>query len=259
MTRTRRLQYENFTFKQLMELDACTRCGECITWCPTYAEKETEAITPLGKIEQMRRFATREYGVWARLFGPRTISDESLTIHSEGAYDCTLCARCHEVCPVNIDTRPLWIAMREQLVVAGVLSGADGPNARSCGRHAQQPWGNRTRTVRPGRPIWIGSRRCLRPVSRRIWSTSWAVCRRSSPWPTRYPRAWRRYWIRLASLLPLWASEEWCCGFPLIIAGMGSEVEETVRHNVQAVRHSGASRLVVTCPSCYHTWKDTYP
>jgi heterodisulfide reductase subunit D len=53
--------------------------------------------------------------------------------------------------------------------------------------------------------------------------------------------------------------DEWCCGFPLIIAGMGDAATKSVRHNVEAVRKTGAKRLVAACPSCYHTWKDEYP
>jgi Fe-S oxidoreductase len=53
--------------------------------------------------------------------------------------------------------------------------------------------------------------------------------------------------------------EEWCCGFPLEIAGMGRHAHALARHNVEAVKSSGARRLVTTCPSCYHTWAHEYP
>jgi heterodisulfide reductase subunit D len=53
--------------------------------------------------------------------------------------------------------------------------------------------------------------------------------------------------------------EEWCCGYPLLMAGMGSQAEETVRHNVAQVRSLGAARVVTTCPACYHMWKHFYP
>jgi Fe-S oxidoreductase len=53
--------------------------------------------------------------------------------------------------------------------------------------------------------------------------------------------------------------DEWCCGFPLEIAGMGHEVPELARHSVETVRAIGARRLVTTCPSCYHTWAHQYP
>jgi len=53
--------------------------------------------------------------------------------------------------------------------------------------------------------------------------------------------------------------EEWCCGFPLIIAGMGDEARKFMLHNVEAIQRTGARRLVTSCPSCYHTWKHDCP
>jgi heterodisulfide reductase subunit D len=53
--------------------------------------------------------------------------------------------------------------------------------------------------------------------------------------------------------------EEWCCGYPLLLAGMGAQAEETVRHNVSEVRQIGAQRVVTTCPACYHMWRHFYP
>jgi heterodisulfide reductase subunit D len=53
--------------------------------------------------------------------------------------------------------------------------------------------------------------------------------------------------------------EEWCCGYPLLMAGMGARAEETVRHNVERVRGLGVQRVVTTCPACYHMWRHFYP
>ncbi len=53
--------------------------------------------------------------------------------------------------------------------------------------------------------------------------------------------------------------EEWCCGYPLLMAGMGAQAEETVRHNVKRVRDLGVQRVVTTCPACYHMWRHFYP
>jgi Fe-S oxidoreductase len=53
--------------------------------------------------------------------------------------------------------------------------------------------------------------------------------------------------------------EEYCCGFPLVIAGMGKDAHALMRHNVEAARAMGAKKLVAACPSCYHTWKHEYP
>ncbi len=53
--------------------------------------------------------------------------------------------------------------------------------------------------------------------------------------------------------------EEWCCGYPLLMAGMGSRAEDTLRHNLARLEEIGAQRLVTTCPACYHVWKHSYP
>ncbi len=51
--------------------------------------------------------------------------------------------------------------------------------------------------------------------------------------------------------------EEWCCGYPLLSAGL--PVSELITHNLDRVKALGAKTLVTTCPSCYHMWKSHYP
>jgi heterodisulfide reductase subunit D len=51
---------------------------------------------------------------------------------------------------------------------------------------------------------------------------------------------------------------EWCCGFPLIGAGMSKEVEGLIQRNIEGVKGKGAQSIVFTCPSCYHTWHEEY-
>jgi heterodisulfide reductase subunit D len=53
--------------------------------------------------------------------------------------------------------------------------------------------------------------------------------------------------------------EEWCCGYPLLMAGMAAQAEETIGHNLARLKEIGAQRLVTTCPACYHMWKHFYP
>jgi heterodisulfide reductase subunit D len=53
--------------------------------------------------------------------------------------------------------------------------------------------------------------------------------------------------------------QEWCCGYPLLALGEIEEARRLAQHNVARVREMGAGRLVTTCPSCYHMWKEIYP
>jgi heterodisulfide reductase subunit D len=52
--------------------------------------------------------------------------------------------------------------------------------------------------------------------------------------------------------------EEWCCGFPMIGAGIPERVRDMTEHNLEKVKKLGAKRVVFTCPSCYRTWQEYY-
>jgi heterodisulfide reductase subunit D len=53
--------------------------------------------------------------------------------------------------------------------------------------------------------------------------------------------------------------QEWCCGYPLLAIGEIEEVRRLARHNLARLHEMKASRLITTCPSCYHMWKTVYP
>jgi len=252
------LDTRRFTLMQLIELDACTRCGECIKWCPTFAEKEDhDAITPLRKIEAVQRFLNQQHGLRARLFGPRPVDNQALQSHSAGTYDCTLCGRCGVVCPVHINTRSLWIAMREMLVDLGAY-----PAQLDHLRETITTSYNLSGDPNDKRLIWSEN---LPQVPEGVKGKSRAevvyfVGCVSSFYPQSYsvPQSVVQVLERAGVDFMTLGGEEWCCGFPLIIAGMGEAAVESVRHNVEAVRRSGAKQLVTGCPSCYHTWKHDY-
>ncbi len=52
--------------------------------------------------------------------------------------------------------------------------------------------------------------------------------------------------------------EEWCCGFPLLGAGMPDKITELKEHNLEKLKSVGARKVVFSCPSCLHTWKHLY-
>jgi heterodisulfide reductase subunit D len=248
-----------YTVRQLIELDACTRCGECRLWCPTFAEKESlEAITPFTKIDTLRDFLRRQNGLLARIRRRTQIGDEELAAYAEGVYDCTLCARCYQVCPVGIDMRSLWIAMREQLVALDLhpelmnqlrdtvtthynISG--DPNENRLGwtaNMAQVPEGL-DRKQNADVVYYMG---CVAAFYPMVYSV---------------PQSFVAILDSAGVSHTTMGGDEYCCGFPLVIAGMGQHAHYMMRHNVETVRAMKAKTLVAACPSCYHTWKHEYP
>jgi heterodisulfide reductase subunit D len=248
-----------YTIRQLVELDACTRCGVCRLWCPTFAEKESlEAITPFKKIDTLRSFLRQQHSLLFKLLRRTEIDDEKLATFSEGVYDCTLCARCYEVCPVGIDMRALWIAMREQLVDGNLY-----PETFDLLRERVTNQYNISGEDNANRMIWTENmERIPKGLDRRKGAETvyFAGCV-GALYPRVYsvPQSFVQILEHAGEDFTTMGGDEWCCGFPLEIAGMGTKVVELARHNVETVRTIGARRLVTTCPSCYHTWSHEYP
>jgi heterodisulfide reductase subunit D len=221
---SKQVDLAHFTLRQLMELEACTRCGECIEACPTYAEARNEEIHPLQKIVRLKNFWKADHlGLLARIFGIRRASEEVLEAYGRGVYQCTLCARCHAVCPVQIDTRPLWIAMREQLVDWGLYPQVfDTLRARVTGQY------NISGEDNAGRLIWSENlEKVPEGLEHRAGAdTVYFVGCVGSYYPRVYgiPQSFVQILERAGESFTTLGGEEWCCGFPLRIAGMGADV-----------------------------------
>ena len=95
------------TWRQLVELEACTGCGECRTWCPVHAQDPREAVCARGKLAALRS-----------LVGSGLPHNEQAAF-LESLYECSACGQCHVICPVRIDTPELWEQARFALTRAG--------------------------------------------------------------------------------------------------------------------------------------------
>ena len=249
----------HFTLRQMVEMEACTRCGECIENCPTFAVARSEEIHPLRKIDQAKRlWKVGHLAPLARLFGLSPAGDAELAAYSQGVYQCTLCARCQAVCPIQIDTRPLWIALREQLVAWGLY-----PEAFDLLRERVLTQHNIAGEDNARRLVWTENMEAVpEGLTRQAGTeTVYFVGCVAALYPRVYgiPQSFVQILGRAGEAVTTLAGEEWCCGFPLQIAGLGHLLPEMIRHNVEAVRAIGARRLVTTCPSCYHMWAHEYP
>lgn len=111
----------DFTWKQLLALDACTKCGRCHEACP--ARSVGAPLSPRDVILSLREFANRtlESGV----LPPQA----ELDVHGKGPgqvaletlWSCRTCMACVEVCPVAIEHVPIIVQLRRQLVEEGAM------------------------------------------------------------------------------------------------------------------------------------------
>jgi Fe-S oxidoreductase len=111
----------DFTWKQLLNLDACTKCGRCHEACP--ARAVGAPLSPRDVILSLREFAnaTLESGVLpdaAELDvhgkGPGQVAMETL-------WSCRTCMACVEICPVAVEHVPIIVQMRRKLVEDGAM------------------------------------------------------------------------------------------------------------------------------------------
>lgn len=243
--------------KQLIELDACTRCGECLKYCPVYSQRGEEGINPRGKIWAMKNFIRAQYGLWAKIFGPKKLSEADLKKFSEMIYRCTLCGECSLACPVSIDSKNLWLALKEFLVEQKVY-----PREIDLLKKFVLTEYNITGQDNQLRTQWLDGLGDLPPhqYQKEKADVLYYVGCVSSYFPMAYkiPQSMVKVLEFTNVDFTLLGGGEWCCGFPLIGAGFRKEIQRLIEHNIERAKATGAHSIVFACPSCYHTWKEEY-
>ncbi len=117
---------EGLSRRQLIELDACTRCGECLKWCPVQEVTGRREISPPEKIRLYREFIENTEGLRAKLFGSK-IDKKLLEDFVRAVYECTTCGACGQFCETGIFSQRLWPVLRRKMVEMGL--GPIGPQA----------------------------------------------------------------------------------------------------------------------------------
>jgi heterodisulfide reductase subunit D len=270
----KRLDPSLLSARQLLSLDACSRCGECIPACPVLAATGEGQSTAFNKITLWRRAIHRGVQLDAPTANTHIVNAPATAIGRllrggqppttaalvAAAYDCTLCGRCQAVCPVYIRTHDLWIGQRRQLLRAQV-----GPEAITqlaervhlsgniAGRPAEErlAWQRNIAELPAGPSISAEARSEV---------LMFVGCLGSL-----YPQAFAlpQALLSLLSLagvrVALLAEQEVCCGFPLYASGLEEEALSLAQRNLAAFKAAGARTIVTPCPSCYHTLSQCYP
>ncbi|MBC2716304.1 MAG: (Fe-S)-binding protein [Desulfobacteraceae bacterium] len=144
------LDFSGLSWNQLMELDSCTRCGQCLKWCPVYEFDNKEAITPMAKILSMGRVIRSQHSIFKKFIKPGTflgkyllpkeISMEEINEIASNLYECSTCRQCHFVCPSRIDTVELYEALRKMLVKSGIGPLENHKGLVTSSKNYDNPW-----------------------------------------------------------------------------------------------------------------------
>jgi heterodisulfide reductase subunit D len=240
--------------KELIALDSCVKCGSCVEVCPVYTQTQQLETTMGGSFSNLRSFIRKAYGLPGIFFRPTKTKDMPKEC-PDYPYLCTLCGRCTMVCPAFIDTKELRIAARGFMVEKGEYPQAMARLAESLNKVH-----NILGEPSEDRPLWA---QALGEVPKDMFQREKANvvyfvgCVASYfPMTKRIPQSFVQILDKAGVDFTILGGEEWCCGFPLIAAGMKKDAEALIQHNLEKVKEKGAERVVFACPSCYHTWME---
>jgi len=64
---------------------------------------------------------------------------------------------------------------------------------------------------------------------------------------------------RLGVDFVLMSNTEVCCGLPVLNAGYKKDTRKLAKKNLKLFKEKGITKIITSCPSCFHTFKDVYP
>lgn len=250
------MRLDKLKIKQLAEIDACTRCGNCLDLCSAYQGSKDVSISPKKKMEKLKNAVSKEYGLLSKILKRKLTQDEIEAI-SHAAFACTMCSRCEVDCHINIKLQDLWLKLREIMVDEGQY-----PEVMNMMRERLKKARNVSFDTNEGRTDWI---KPVPEVPENMYIKQKAEviyfvgCVSSfSPRTFKIPRSMVQILQSAEVDFGLLGDDEWCCGFPLMSSGFAKDFEEFAAHNIERVNNTGAKVLVTSCPSCYHMWSHTY-
>ncbi|MBU0969854.1 MAG: (Fe-S)-binding protein [Proteobacteria bacterium] len=276
----RKIDIQKLDMKRLIELDACTRCGECLSWCPVYDQDSKENLIPRRKIMDFLRIARSQNGFLARIMesdkigeslkrkigkicGYEEITRKQMAEFVSNLYECSTCGQCEVVCPAHIDTVNLWEELRRLIVRAGY-----GPlEPQKALRKSVMTYDNPWQQPRAGRTKW--SRRAkkenlIADEPREIQKTKGKVllffgCTAS------YDANVKQVAINTINILEtlgidygVLGKDEKCCGSVLLRMG-DPEYKRLFKENLDQFNSLGIDTLISSCSGCFKTIMQDYP
>ena len=255
---------EDFTWKQLLDLDACTMCGRCTSVCPAHAT---------GKPLDPREIVLKSGEVMAATGTPSTTApysaDPEITVSADSLFEritpeeiwaCTTCKACDEICPVNIEITDKIFDMRRYLSLMEADFPAELGNAYRAMENQMNPWGmnqgergdwaddiDGVTIVDPGEPLqheylyWVGCAGSFDDKNKKVTQAMAKLLRRAD--------------IDVAILGP----SEMCTGDSARRSGNEFLFQMLAQPNVEMLNEMGVKKIITQCPHCFNTLANEYP
>ena len=262
---------EDFTWKDLLDAEACVRCGRCETVCPAYGSGKPLSPKDLmqaldahlgerGPLVRAERHAEAAGGAFEPTEEQRAVLDKALVgdvVAPEALWSCTTCGACMEACPALLEHVPKVVGMRTYQVS---MESAFPSEAKAAFRNLEtngNPWG-------------------LGWQSRMAWAEGLDVptladCPQAEYvyWPGcsgAYDARNRKVSRALVALLrhagvdfAVIGPEEKCCGDAARRMGNEFLYYQLATENIETLNAYGAKKIIVQCPHCAQALERDYP
>ena len=236
---------EDFTWKDIFDADACTRCKRCQDVCPAY--NTDKPLSPMKVILQIGEAA----------FNGRESSQLIDTITKDALWACTTCRACQEICPADIEHVNKIIEMRRNLVLMeGEFPGDEVMTAANEMEVNGNPFGLGFAT----RGDWAADLDVTIVSENSDVDLLYFVgCyasfdKRNIEIAKSFVKICNAAGIKVGIL----GKEEKCCGEPLRKLGNEYLYQMLAKENIEMFKKYNVKNIVTTCPHCFNTLKKDY-
>ena len=228
---------------QLLEVDGCNRCQECMKWCPTFAVRpDRPGITPMYKNARWRELMAKNHSLRAKIFGGKPLNDDEMKLFTDDTYNCTTCGVCGTVCEAGIRTVDLWEAMRPNLVDRG-----DGPvGKQSFFPKLVKADRNPYQAKQDDRLCWVPKDAKVDQSGEIVYFAGCTAEFRQQALAVATVRILNNLNVDFAML----GKDEWCCASAMVRTGQREVMAEHAVHNVDALKDAGAKTVLFACAGC---------
>jgi len=241
-------QINGFTWRQIFDLDACTRCGRCQDRCPAYLSQKP--LSPMKFVQDLKE-------EWLRA-AKGAKNEEGLidkVIEEETLWSCTACLSCQVNCPVSIPTFDKNIEMRRYLTMT--LSKMS-PEVKLLYKNLQtrfDPYG----MGKAQRLEWTERLDVKKATEQEVEVLYWVGCVASLDDRNRkIARSVAKILNKAGVSFGVLGPDEKCCGDPLRRTGNEYQYQEMAQGNVDLIKELGVKKIVTACPHCFNTLKNDY-
>lgn len=271
---------EQFSWKSLMDLDACVNCGRCEAVCPAHnsgvplnprkliqdMKGHLDVVGPQlavngagggnGEIDAAEAPDEGPDGMLGLLMGDGEDGTNPAVLEEE-LWGCRTCGACVQECPVFIEHIPKIIDMRRYLVMSeakmpeetqAFLKNIEDRGHPFAGQGKdREEWFEDLDVKVYGRGdqsdtlFWVG---CAGAMIDRNIETS---------------RAMVKVMKEAGMDFALLGNEETCSGDPARRAGDELNYQGCSKTNIDTFQQYGIKKVVTACPHCFNTIKNEYP